>query len=1046
MPDESGRSFLSAIPLPGLIAAITGVMGTILLQYEPLAIRHPSEISTPITLNTEPYQIDSTLYEDPLNLIAKAKLIQKENNSEPSKTTKFYHTLPGTSSPLVFLNSPSLLVIPVFMKPGADRVNSESRARTRLAVIEGLASSGYIPKNNKVECFLLPELNDGKGCTLHPAGLELPFEHFEGRPDIPQITPHENRHTVHTDVVVLWLPGEAMESTPISKLRSILSVLFFPNQESTNKQKSSAQVTALGPHSTGALVEMLREARMLRGTKLAPSIWPHDIELISYSATAPTEFILAEGSEIPTWKAAVPTGWEAEEKLASELSSSLGGKTFTRTIQTDDIIASALVKELESRGVKIKPHQGNPKRDTAHIAIISEFNTPYGRALPQFFLKAAEAPAETHYNNKSNWHWLNFPRGLDGRKAGAATSESSSPDKSKNDTANNKTYTPGEVPDGPNQADALRRMSEDLKQLDRRLIDKGEGGIRAIGLMGGDVFDKLWLLRALRPHFPQAIFFTDNLDAWLWQRDEIRSTRNLVVASPFGLSLSPELQMGKAPFRESYQTSAYASTLAATGAIDRQLLENRKTNDVRLYEVGSKAPHELDLERLSNSPREIHPPPEIRANSKRITRLLGILAAISLAALVYWSLPEIGKIYKWLGKPPRPVSGPGRLKETRKGIKAGISYYITHPFLWVIPIIWVSVMITHQLWKNLMKEGEPFHLSSGISAWPAQGFRIAAILLALHLTAHLLKTLKKNVRLLEREFFLKKKLPAFVGHSWFSRFWHWFSQVWFWCASAPKPGSHPVDPDLLWGKYRRYTGHKARLLRSFVIFLLLFSTLLGLEWLLGSSPPPIRGHETIRVNHRLDLLSTAAFLWITALVIDTMWSGRMFAHWMTSGTTQWKASKLLKYVKKGVSRPAACDYLDLQVIAIRTHAIVSFAFYPFYILALLILSRCEWFDHWLWPNSLIASYAIPIVLVLIAAQLLRSEAEGIRSTLLGLLKSGQGFPPSQNSPFSHLINEVKNLKSGALGPISEQPVMRGIYWLLSALSIGTLWQHLSQVF
>jgi hypothetical protein len=44
-----------------------------------------------------------------------------------------------------------------------------------------------------------------------------------------------------------------------------------------------------------------------------------------------------------------------------------------------------------------------------------------------------------------------------------------------------------------------------LDDLRKRTSDKR---IKAIGILGGDVFDKLLILRALRPEFPKALFFT----------------------------------------------------------------------------------------------------------------------------------------------------------------------------------------------------------------------------------------------------------------------------------------------------------------------------------------------------------------------------------------------------------------------------------------------------------------------------------------------------------------------------------------------------------
>ena len=74
------------------------------------------------------------------------------------------------------------------------------------------------------------------------------------------------------------------------------------------------------------------------------------------------------------------------------------------------------------------------------------------------------------------------------------------------------------------------------------------------------------ILRALRPQFPDAVFFTNNYDAHFERRDDWDDTHNLVIASPFGSAL-PEIYVEQhiAPFRDNNQTSMYVGTLVATG-------------------------------------------------------------------------------------------------------------------------------------------------------------------------------------------------------------------------------------------------------------------------------------------------------------------------------------------------------------------------------------------------------------------------------------------------------------------------------------------------
>lgn len=81
--------------------------------------------------------------------------------------------------------------------------------------------------------------------------------------------------------------------------------------------------------------------------------------------------------------------------------------------------------------------------------------------------------------------------------------------------------------------------------------------------MGTDPYDALLIIKALRPFFPHAIFFTLDLDARHLHPSEYKSTRNMIVASPFGLQLDGSLQRDVPPFRSSYQTSAYFAALQA---------------------------------------------------------------------------------------------------------------------------------------------------------------------------------------------------------------------------------------------------------------------------------------------------------------------------------------------------------------------------------------------------------------------------------------------------------------------------------------------------
>jgi hypothetical protein len=105
-----------------------------------------------------------------------------------------------------------------------------------------------------------------------------------------------------------------------------------------------------------------------------------------------------------------------------------------------------------------------------------------------------------------------------------------------------------------------------LRKEDERLRALGDGSrIAAIGVLGSDVFDKLLVLRALKPLFPRALFFTTDFDYTLTMSSELGWTRNLLIASSFGPTLDPQIQSQIPPFRGSNETSAFLATLLALG-------------------------------------------------------------------------------------------------------------------------------------------------------------------------------------------------------------------------------------------------------------------------------------------------------------------------------------------------------------------------------------------------------------------------------------------------------------------------------------------------
>ncbi len=267
------------------------------------------------------------------------------------------------------------------------------------------------------------------------------------------------------------------------------------------------------------------------------------------------------------------------ESLSNEWTTNF---SFQRTIPTDNDIIWETIKELQRRGIRPKewvdidpenPNETRAARDENEhenaVALISELDSFYGRVLPATFREQCTGTSCQNVAGQSSAKassrkttigftpfiicaaWMAGYPEMQRKTGGDASSKEE------------QKQRPGARPDGHDQTDYLLRIAEVIQAEDQERRDKGKRGFRAIGVLGSDVYDKLLILRALRPKFPGVLFFTNNMDAQLAQPEEWKAAHNLVVVSAFGLQLGPRWQRHIPPFRDGYQTAFYLGTLIA---------------------------------------------------------------------------------------------------------------------------------------------------------------------------------------------------------------------------------------------------------------------------------------------------------------------------------------------------------------------------------------------------------------------------------------------------------------------------------------------------
>jgi hypothetical protein len=365
-------------------------------------------------------------------------------------------------------------------------------------------------------------------------------------------------------IIVLWIDESELGERPLLATHRILNKLFATVDP---EHQSKLTVSMVGPMSSDSLETMLDKAKKLseNGSESGPSIEKQDFQhwfLSSYSKNK------ANGSEDRQHCVQPMTGFmpllrsypvgEAEglgtPKIFSPRATKAGLGDFQakhflqlhRCIGTDKDLAESVYRELESRGVF-------PGR----VVLITEHDTGYGRAIPETY--------ESTFNqlwadrNKSDTDKISFQtfailRGIDGELPGEDDGNGNGPSRSIDKSDNTLPEIIERRPEGRSQYDYMRRLA-------RRI--EAQPGVRAIGILGSDVYDKLLVLRALKPQFPGCLFFTTDLDAIYSHSSERKHTRNLLIASHYSLFLPKELQTQTAPFRDSYQTATFLATKLA---------------------------------------------------------------------------------------------------------------------------------------------------------------------------------------------------------------------------------------------------------------------------------------------------------------------------------------------------------------------------------------------------------------------------------------------------------------------------------------------------
>ncbi len=1047
--DNDSKPASSGLPGGTVVVALLLGAGALFLREAPFQGARPAANEPRIEQNFAQQNIDARLWQDPLGAIERdrERTAQKLGAAvaRAAEAGRSDRDLAASIAAKRAIQVKEIVVLTVMLAGGPYAEYVESRRRTRYAVLAGLNAADYSPVDTEHLGYFLPSNNDARPRALPEA---VPYEWFEPTPGRQDATP---RH-----VLLLWVDADAFYDRPLARLHQLFTGLTPPGDAPTLRWR------VIGPVGSDGLRAMIDEvARLPAGS----NPWGGaDVRILSPAATVPDNALLA----------AHRAG--AQDQTVTEFMQQRG-VSLMRTIGDDRLLASSLVEELGRRGLRTRPLEvpaGGPVEKSeayrkmclvksqnalspSHVALIAEWDTLYGRSLRRQFRIDPEDDTGFCVTR------MNYVRGLDGvlPERSGITPKDGAGARDGTDTAKERAdASPIERAEGQSQLDYLRRLAARLRERDQELraSDVPGAGIRAIGVLGNDVHDKLLVMQALRAEFPNAIFFTTDLDARLLHPREQGWARNLVVASSYGLRMDDGLQAGTPPFRDSYQTATFLTTRLALDEIHNGTHFSESDIDhwltpPRLFEIGRTSAFDFSdpagsrirdgdgscRDRKLATCGDIHP-----AGSARYPYVPPVALALIASGLLFLLWFPALALSRGARRSLRRFVARGRFASGRAMRRLALAL----PVLLVQgPLAWALAQRWPQLADWLTREGKPISLTEGISIWPTEAIHLFTLLLCVYLVCRGLVALARNLDEITVALRLGRTRRQLVAElrdelRWLTPWQRLASMLSLrplrndHAAPSAETGMTPATL-AVWKLYIAQNRTTARLLRS-ALCVMVVLVMAGLLVLAFGEPAgaPVRGDVSTRAHLLLAIGAVVVMNFLVFYVADATLFCVRFARDLRRMSGNWPARTIRHFeARLGALPPVLMDHwIDLRFLAQRTRCVTGLIYYPFIVLSLLLLSRNPVFDNWRTPTAALVLAGLSSAIVLGCVVALRQVAETSRATALddinnALMRATADRPASAPVAIPQLEllrQQIEQLREGAFAPLLQQPLLKAL--------------------
>lgn len=1043
--DRNKSVLINPLPIIMVILLAAGV----LVKNIPLESARPSDVERVKFVPIGQQNVEARLWQDPFAAVEK-----HEERFAQTATKKQEESIspPDTLKPEVLRNKIEQLrkehykvtVLAVSVFGGSFAEAAEGRRRSRFAVVSALSFHGYNPENpDAIGYFRIdqskPESEtgerDGDGQMKQ---ITIPFEWFEG-----------NEQSA-SKVLLLWLNESLYDPALVQEK---LPALF-------------GELALVGPAGSAMLMKLVRGAGMVAPDQQAA------LKVFSSAATITdcNLFVLStkQGDHLQPWQC-----FFDRDVYRNELQK----KRIVRTIGTDDVLAVTLLWELWQRGVNRErrwPSQVEQRTEGFQhdspckegLVLISELDSAYARTLLQNLTDSFSELCKTNSSSSPPVYSFNYLRGLDGalpgvEKTGTKTMQKNNENQAK-DLRSQLEAVPLEHADGLSQYDYLRRLTDEIARLDRD-PQFAEYGVKAIGIVGSDVYDKLLILQALRSHFKGKIFFTTDLDARYMHADQKDWARNLVAASNFGLALHPALQQSTLPFRDGYQTSTYLATLMALSSepLNYWAEQMKKWLRPQVFEIGrteavlvaSPAVDDLIAWINGSNPEGISHLTQSASceDWTKCERIDSPILSWRSFAASQWAM--IGLVCILFGLWMVITS-----RHAQKGVLTLLHSFrstehsprqINFVAFCIIALVVFTIaafVIVNQVMQETIEQGtgEPFRWLEGVSVWPNLVIRFIGLTAALIMIGVFIIRIQRQAQAIAVRFNLT--MPPCKPSSWSltrNRFsamsiGPYLDLTTFDATGRPRPDvlSEEVEVSTLWQNYLRATSWREMAgwiaLSTVIVFVLSI-----LAFSIFDIPSfPHRG-ELVKYLHYLLIVMTAPVLWLIIFWIG--YESRactQFIEALGHINRQWPEQLIEREANEmGVPRPYLDYFLDFQLIVAATRRIQWLIYLPFVLILFMVIARSDLFDAMGFPLALILIVIVALLYTLNTARLLNKSADAMRAKVLThyeqvLLRLAQPNAQTQlhisAEQITRLIERIRNTREGAFVPFTQQPALQAL--------------------